>query len=574
MMDNESLNVEPVASLVDMIGRRYGASDDVLRDVVRPLVAATDEEHVALAVSASTEAAAYATRHRDLIQTASFEEEISPLGAPIVMVGDRFWYLRRLARAEHRVAMALHRAQEEEAEPVAGLTHEEIATALAEVTRELNEQGISSPELGGVVANMVFRKISFVTGGPGTGKTWIVAQALRVIDRALSARASLHERVSIGLSAPTGKASRRVSSALTRSLGSDGLRVLSRDADREGSLHQLLGVRPDWMHSPRALGDDVTVVDEVSMADLVMLDLLMAAAQGDHGAPSHLVLVGDPNQLASVNVGAVLSDVVNAEAGLESLITRLTTTHRYQAGGEGGRVAMVGDLADAVIGNRPDDTVAMLSAGGVHLHSVASPTDAALREMVLSNARKVIALAEAGEAHAALSALSQLTVLCGTRRGPGSVEWWNEYVRDELVDSLTWCGSFYVGQPVIVRKNQNALKVSNGDVGVVIGGEQPMVVFDEGRAIPLSSLGYLSSAWAMTIHKSQGSEYEHVVVVLPMAGSPLLTRELFYTAVTRAKDEVTVVGDSAVIREALGRDIERVSGLTERLRWLKTAAIE
>jgi len=573
-MNAKPLNVDTVSATVEMIARRYGGDAEIIEAVVRPLVAATDAEHVALAAAPSSEFLGAVATNATLIQSAAFDEELAPLGAPVVLVGERFWYLRRLARAEFRVAKALHHSREELATPLGGLTREEISVALEEIADDLATRGYESPELRSVVENMVFRSISFVTGGPGTGKTWIVAQAMRVVDRALSNRDDAFGRVSVGLSAPTGKASRRVSSSLTRALDGEGFRSLVRDTSREGSLHQLLGVRPDRMHSPAPLADEVTVVDEVSMADLVLLDLLITAAQREGQPPAHLVLVGDPNQLASVNVGAVLSDVVNPRAGLDGLVTHLTTTHRYQAGGSDAGTAMVGDLAVAIIDERVDDVDAMLASNGAFLHTVGTYDDAALGSMVLSHAREVVALASAGDAAGAQAALGRMTILSATRRGPGSVEWWNAFVDAGLGDNVERFGNFYVGQPVLVRKNQHALKVSNGDVGVVIGGEQPKVVFDEGREVPLFSLGYLSPAWAMTIHKSQGSEYDHVVVVLPNAGSQLLTRELFYTAVTRAKTEVTVVGSSEVLREAIGRSVERVSGLTDRLQFLQTASGE
>jgi exodeoxyribonuclease V alpha subunit len=125
---------------------------------------------------------------------------------------------------------------------------------------------------------------------------------------------------------------------------------------------------------------------------------------------------------------------------------------------------------------------------------------------------------------------------------------------------------FGVGEPVLVTRNQRSLGLNNGDVGVVIevDGER-VVVFDATRRHSLSAIGYVETAWAMTIHKSQGSEYDHVIVVLPRRQSPLLTRELFYTGVTRAKSGVTVVGQLDTVREAIGREIDRVSGLTYRL---------
>ncbi|MGH9021399.1 MAG: ATP-dependent DNA helicase, partial [Acidimicrobiales bacterium] len=159
-------------------------------------------------------------------------------------------------------------------------------------------------------------------------------------------------------------------------------------------------------------------------------------------------------------------------------------------------------------------------------------------------------------------------VLAAHREGRGSVAWWNGAVAARLrrASPLDYGERHGVGDPVLVTRNQRALGLSNGDLGVVIDDAgRRRLSFEGDRSYPEGGVGFTEAAWALTIHKSQGSEFDHVTVVLPDAGSPLLTRELLYTGVTRARRSVTVVGSRAAIDEAVSTDVERVSGLTYRL---------
>lgn len=298
------------------------------------------------------------------------------------------------------------------------------------------------------------------------------------------------------------------------------------------------------------------------MADLPMIDLLIRSAQANAERPCRLVFVGDPRQLASVNVGAVLADAVDSAAETEAIVTRLRFAHRF--GGE-----RLEDLAQAINVGDGDTAALLLSTSDGDLRHFDDTNAPGLVDQVVRHANRLATLAASGDAAAALATLRQLTVLAANREGPGSVAWWNTRVRAEVNGAFApeRGERFGVGEPILVTRNQRSLGLNNGDVGVVMNVDgQRFVVFDAARRLPLSAIGYSETAWAMTIHKSQGSEYDHVVVVLPRQQSPLLTRELFYTGVTRAKFGVTVVGELDTVREAVSREIDRVSGLTYRLR--------
>ena len=565
--------------LASVLQRRFGSPTDssLMPWIVMTLARAVREDHVALDLHhLVTETSADPSPSRGSVEAIIDELRVSPgfceflgrdddvtvAGPPLVVLDERYLYFRRLAAAERRVAQALRTSRMSIIEAPAGLTGTVVDAALERVRGELASVGQTSPELERVVTTMLTRSVSFITGGPGTGKTWIVTQALHALDAALTTSRSAGTTVSFVIAAPTGKAATRVAESISATMAGEPFLTLVRDVDREGSLHHVLGVRPDRLNSAQPLTHDLVIVDEASMADLPMIDLLIRTAQANVERPCRIVFVGDPRQLASVNVGAVLADAVDPVAGIEDLVTRLRVAHRF--GGE-----RLVDLARSIDEGDGDTVTGLLSADEGELRHVDDADTPHLVDQVVRHASRLAALAANGDELAAMSTLHELTVLCANREGPGSVAWWNDRVRAEVMREfpLVRGERFGVGEPVLVTRNQRSLGLNNGDVGVVIevDGER-VVVFDATRRHSLSAIGYVETAWAMTIHKSQGSEYDHVVVVLPRRQSPLLTRELFYTGVTRAKSGVTVVGQLDTVREAISREIDRVSGLTYRLR--------
>jgi exodeoxyribonuclease V alpha subunit len=278
-----------------------------------------------------------------------------------------------------------------------------------------------------------------------------------------------------------------------------------------------------------------------------------------------VVFVGDPDQLSSVDAGAVLADIVRGFEGRpDSPVVALRTAHRYGA--------EIGELAEALRLGDADDVVAVLAAGHAEVEWVQDDDPAsAIRATSLPSALAVRDAAAAGDAHKALAALDRHRLLCAHRDGPYGVRHWNRRVEAWLTaetgDPLY--ESAYLGRPVLVTANDYALGVYNGDTGVVVdtpaGRRVALATGDGPTDLAPSRLGDVETMHAMTIHKSQGSQADVVTVLLPDEESRLLTRELFYTAVTRARSKVRVVGPEAAVRAAVGRQAQRASGLRARL---------
>ena len=405
-----------------------------------------------------------------------------------------------------------------------------------------------------------------LTGGPGTGKTTTVAGLLAL----LAEQASLtSDDLRIAITAPTGKAAARlqeaVASATERLAPEDRKRLGTLEAS---TLHRLLGSRRDngtrFRHNrANRLPHDVIVVDETSMVSLTMMTRLVEAVRPD----ARLVLVGDPDQLASVDAGAVLSDLVSgfSDAGEESPVVRLATTHRF---GE-----EIGRLAAALRDGSTDDVMAALRAGSDQVEFVESEDPASsLRSSILEAALAVRLAAEAGLADEAVAALDRHRLLCAHREGPYGVRHWNRQVEHWLAEKTgdPLYEEMYVGRPLLVTANDYGLGVYNGDSGVVVSeaeGRRAVIAGAGGLArFATSRMSDVETMFATTIHKSQGSQADEVTVLLPPEDSRLLTRELFYTAVTRAKKKVRVVGTDASVRAAVERRAQRASGLRQRLR--------
>ena len=437
--------------------------------------------------------------------------------------------------------------------------------------------------------------VTVVAGGPGTGKTTTVARLVAVM------HALLETEPRIALAAPTGKAAARLQEAVGAELtwlAGHGVEVPAPPA--ASTLHRLLGWRPDshsrFRHDHgNHLPYDVVVVDETSMVSLTLMSRLLEAVRPD----ARLVLVGDPDQLASVEAGAVLGDLVHrpprpgpdrrlellsrllptdlqpsqeVEAELCNDVVRLRTVHRYRGA--------VAELAEAIRRGDADATVAVLRGGDEMVRLVEDVTVAArtpaglasLRADVVAPGRQMVAAARHGDAELALRALEQHRLLCAHRRGPYGVARWAIEVERWLaaaVDGYALDGEWYVGRPLIVTANDYELGLYNGDTGVVVdrGGPGPVAVFARGTElveVAPSRLGAAATVHAMTVHRAQGSQFARVSVLLPPPESPLLTRELLYTAVTRAREAVRVIGTEEAVRAAVTRQVVRASGLRAR----------
>jgi exodeoxyribonuclease V alpha subunit len=406
-----------------------------------------------------------------------------------------------------------------------------------------------------------------LTGGPGTGKTTTVAGLLALL--AEQAELAGDRRPWIALTAPTGKAAGRLEEAVRREMKE---RLNDEDTERLGdfharTLHMLLGGRPDsstrFRHDrTNRLPHDIIVVDETSMVSLTMMARLLEAVRPE----ARLILVGDPDQLASIEAGAVLADLVEGlVAGGHIAAAELRTSHRF--GTE------IGDLALAVRDDRPEDVLTVLRRGGDRVQFLEDDDSReTLRAALLPDALAIREAAEAGDSDEALAALDRHRLLCAHREGPWGVSHWNRTVErwiTEATDDPLW-DTWYVGRPVLVTANDYALGIYNGDVGVTIrrpdGSLRVCIDNSRGRLdFAPTRLGNIETLHAMTIHKAQGSQATEVTVLMPGEESRLLTRELFYTAVTRAQERVRVIGTEADIRSALSRRALRATGLRQRL---------
>lgn len=395
-----------------------------------------------------------------------------------------------------------------------------------------------------------------ITGGPGTGKTTKVAEIV-------ASYVDANPDVRIALAAPTGKAAARMGEAIeaawTRAGRAD---LLARGQASGTTVHRLLGYLPTAdvfrRSADNPLEHDVVIVDEASMVPLLLMDALVQAVRPD----AKLFLLGDHDQLASVEAGSVLADLVRAQDALSGAVERLTHSWRFSA--ERG----IGALAEAIRRGDADAAVRAMDDPSGEVSWVAkSAEDGAWLAAAVGD--HVDAAFAASDATTALEVLERQRILCATNVGPAGSVALTQRVEEELRRRGHRAhGTHYHGRPLLISRNDYALELFNGDVGVVWEGEA--VVATPGRdvpqrRVPLPQLPDARTAWAMSVHKSQGSEFDTAIVVLPDRELPILARELLYTAVTRARTRVLLVGSEEMLRAAVLRTARRASGLAERL---------
>jgi exodeoxyribonuclease V alpha subunit len=439
------------------------------------------------------------------------------------------------------------------------------------------------------------RGLTVITGGPGTGKTRTVVWMLAAL---LEARGT--EPLEIAICAPTGKAASRIAESILKAQAelpcSDAVKArLPRTAT---TLHRLLGTIPFSPRFRRDAGNpltaDVVVVDEASMVDLALMTRLVQALRPG----ARLVLVGDKDQLASVEAGNVLGELCGQAA--RRLYSRETAMEAAAGAGVVLSPDEVGDqsagLADCIVELRRNwrfgsqsglsTLSAAINAGEVEGvrrqlnegHAVHRPLPSPPRlaaELALHIGEALRSQMRERDPLAALAAAARFRVLTAVRKGPFGMESINAACEALLrADGLiAGTGAWYAGRPVMVTRNDAELRLFNGDVGVCLpdpeaGGELRVFFADsEGRlrSLPPSRLPEHETVFAMTVHKSQGSEFDRVLLVLPDRDSPLLTRELIYTAVTRARSGVEVWSTPAVLQAAILRRTDRASGLRDTL---------
>jgi len=519
---------------------------------------------------------------------------------PLVLDDARL-YLRRYWRDETLVASNV-RTRAQERHPV------DIDAAHTWIEALFGAQRAGeTPDWQRIACAVALRgAFAIITGGPGTGKTYTVARLLAL----LFATAPDAARQRIALAAPTGKAAARLKQSIDKALGELAervgnalpLRELTARMGAARTLHSLLGARPDTRsfahHRGNPLDVDVLIVDEASMVHLEMMASLLDALPP--GAT--LILLGDKDQLASVEAGAVLGDLCHdAQAGRYDADTldyvRAASGETIPAGfaGDGGPLAQqtvmlrhsrrfggpIGKLALAVNAGDVEGAAAVLrgtEAAGVlrwidhaHQHHVI--------QLAIDGYRPYLELLRAGPGghgghedwvRAVLQRFEAFRVLCAVREGEWGVGGLNDAIETRLANAgLIVRGDWYVGRPVMVTRNDYPTGTFNGDIGLALNDPaRPgslRVWFLEGdnvRSVLATRLRHVETAYAMTVHKSQGSEFAHTVLALPKEGGAVLARELVYTGITRASRQFTLATPApAVLGDAILRRTHRASGL-------------
>lgn len=503
---------------------------------------------------------------------------------PLILNERHRLYLYRYWSYEQSVATAL-RKRAADAIPVIELG------AMPEILARLFPEGDAEEPQRLAAEVAARRRLCVVTGGPGAGKTTAVVRMLALLIEI----GGTHAPLRIALTAPTGKAAARLQEAVRTAKGSlafapERLAAIPTEAT---TLHRLLGARRGSTgflhHRDHPLPVDALVVDEASMVDLDLMARLLEALPD----AARLILLGDKDQLAAVGPGAVFGEIcgtatsdsaaakaaassaVVGEAGsLRGSIVVFRRSFRFSP--EGG----IGSLARAVLHGQAEEALSILRREHSDLswRELGDPNEpiAAPADRLVDGYRDALVRAQAGgEAGAALAAFNRFRVLCVHRRGPAGAESLNGRIAWLLrrAGLIPGRAEWYPGRPVIITDNHYDLGLFNGDIGIALGEPGSAVglrVYFEGkdgalRGLAPARLPAHETVFALTVHKSQGSEFEQVLLVLPEADSPLLSRELFYTAITRAGRHLEIWGSAAAIRKAIRQRADRASGLREAL---------
>lgn len=448
------------------------------------------------------------------------------------------------------------------------------------------------------------KRFCVISGGPGTGKTTTVASILALLLERASPR-----KPRIALAAPTGKASARLQEAI--GLVKDTLNcpenIKEAISEEASTIHRLLGSIPDspyFRHNEtNPLPVDVVVVDEASMVDLALLAKLVQALP----AKARLILLGDKDQLASVEAGAVLGDICDTgnvhgysksfcdslekvtgyrlegdlsgepESGLNDCIVHLQKNYRFGADSGIGAVSQAVNEGD---GGRAMGLLKDGRYGDIGWRDLpqASALPEALSDDIVYGFGDYLRGSDPWEI---FRKFDSFRILCALREGPYGVNAINSLVEEILAKEklIEPDKRWYRGRPVMITRNDYNLRLFNGDVGIILHDPESG---DDLRAFFLTSEGSLrkfhplrlpehETVYAMTVHKSQGSEFDRLILLLPDRESPVLTRELIYTAITRARESVEIWGREGVFQPAVSRCIERMSGLRDAL-WREHSA--
>lgn len=467
-------------------------------------------------------------------------------------------YLRRAWTAETCIRESIQRRL---AQPL------DVASDLQQQLNALfpNAQADDKQRLACEVANR--HRIALITGGPGTGKTTTVVRLLALL---VGQAQTKNQKLRIHLAAPTGKAAARLSESIQKALTLMPAAVQQSIPTETQTLHRLLKVTSRRIQH---LASDVVVIDEASMIDLEMMSRLMQSV----GEDARLILLGDKDQLASVEAGAVMSQLCTGSLLKQQTVT-LTHSHRFDAQsgiGQWAKTVNTDANSSALQALWRDAPVGFVSdAHNVTRLNASQPHDPQIAQGIRQGWQTWRSLLQAHttgtpcqdiQALALLQSFSDFCVLCALRESPLGVHQLNTQIEQALnLGNSPW----YVGRPVMVTRNNYALDLMNGDIGICLPSPEGKlrVAFATGDAsvrwINPSRLDSVETVFAMTVHKSQGSEFRHVLLVLPLQEAPVLTRELIYTGITRAKERLTLWSPRPeVLLKACNQRVLRSGGL-------------
>ena len=472
-------------------------------------------------------------------------------------------YLRRYREYERRLALRL---QHLSAQPCGGADGANVDALFAQL---FTQRG--APDAQAQAAALALRHaLVLITGGPGTGKTTTIARLLVLrIAQALHAGKPLPR---IAMTAPTGRAAERMAESLQRAVqqmrnAAIDPALLAALPSTASTLHRLLGVIPEAPqfrhHADNPLACDIVVVDEASMVVLPLMCKLAEAVADD----AQLILLGDPDQLPSVEAGDVLASILRLHANRVHLTRGWRQSETLQ----------LAPLAEAMRTGDASASLALLRGGGlsnVQFHEDALDPLHTSGLDLLAHFRQ---LATASDPAAALAQINHVRLLTALRDGPQGARGLNARIEAQLLGQrVGHAPAWFPGRLVLITENNYRHNLFNGDVGICLpdAAGHACVWFassDGVRGFHPASLPAHESAFAMTVHKAQGSEFDSVYLQLPARDARVLSRELLYTAITRARKALHIAGNAAVISTALARHANRVSGLAARLAMVPTA---
>ncbi|AUU36418.1 exodeoxyribonuclease V subunit alpha [Proteus mirabilis] len=551
----------------------------------------------------------------ELNQSECVNQGHSDLPSPIIL-DNGLLYLQRMWRYEEQIAQFFRQEQR-----VVDIDENQLTNVLNQLFPSVKTDAETNwQKVAAAVA--ITSPISIISGGPGTGKTTTVAKIL-----AAFVMLTANEKPIIQLAAPTGKAAARLTESLGKALAQLALseEELKWMPDQAQTIHRLLGAQPESQqvryHRDNPLQLDILVIDEASMVDLPMMARLIEALP-EH---CHVIFLGDKDQLASVEAGAVLGDICRfADQGFSQRrfeqIDRLTqgalqkdpasmTTSTtpvsvvsdslcllrksYRFGSHSG----IGQLAFAVNQGQVKSAMTLLKKATVTQESterekhtdpqdiefISLDTDESYMKMLQDVAKAyhhyLSLVAQKAAPETILHSFNQYRLLCALREGPFGVTGLNERIemllhRQHLIRRpINSYQREYIGRPIMIQRNDSTLGLFNGDIGIMLNNDEgEMKAFfqlPDGtlKAIQPSRLPQHETAYVMTVHKSQGSEFTHTALVLPTQFSPIVSRELLYTAITRAKQKLSLYSSEYMVKMAIQTRIQRRSGLVEKLRY-------